>query len=112
MRIDPGIVVAPRFFDSPLAYRYVDGVKAVYLAQNSRLCVGILQLDPTVPLIDGDLTTHKPFRSALIVTQPQSFCVFVNRNSEVDVMFGKGDLLRWRGGQWRLLELTRLQSLF
>jgi hypothetical protein len=27
-------------------------------------------------------------------------------------MFGKGDLLRWRGGQWRLLELTRLRSLF
>lgn len=108
----PGIVVAPRFFGSPLAYRYVDGVRAVYLTQIWRLCVGILQLDPTVPLTDEDVTNHTPFRSALMPTQPQSFCVFANRNSEVDVMFGKGDLLRWRGGQWRLLELTRLRSLF
>jgi hypothetical protein len=110
--LNPTIKVDARFFESPLAYRYVDGMRSIYLTQSPSTCIGIIQLDPNRRLTREDITNHIPFRTALQVTESQSFCIIANENSETDVMYGSGDFFRWRKGSWTLIEFSRLISLF
>jgi hypothetical protein len=111
LRLSASIRVTSRFFESPLTYRYVDGKRAAYVVQSPSSCVGILRLDGNATVTAEDIAMHEHFRRALLPTDHRSFALFVNDNSEMDVL-ASDSILRWRRGQWRLFEPRRLQDTF
>jgi hypothetical protein len=111
LRLRPSIGVTSRFFESPLTYRYVDGKRATYVVQSPHNCVGILRLDSNATVTTEDIATHEHFRRVLLPTDHRAFGLFVNDNSEMDVL-ANDSILRWRRGQWRLFEPRRLKDIF
>ncbi|WP_163340953.1 hypothetical protein [Desulfopila sp. IMCC35008] len=106
----PNIQVTSTFYGAPISYRYVDGIQSAFLLQPPATCVGIVQLGSTKH-ISSYQGTHDQFVPVLEGTSLGSFAVFITPNSEVDVLFAPGCILRWQRGRWTLIELPRIASL-
>lgn len=105
------IRLSDSFFESVLSYRYVDGVRSIYVINNHLKIIGILELPVETAYTYIDHTTHSTFLPAIEVLNDKAFAIFVTKNSDINIVQTSGDIIRWRKGKWNQVNKGILKNI-
>lgn len=109
-KFDKKIEVDSGFFESILAYRYLDGIRSVYIVDSQLKILGIAELKEG-PYSNVDLKNHTPFYPLIQGVKSKAFYLFVTKKSEIDILATTGNMLRWRKGRWTQLNYGIFKKL-
>ncbi len=92
--------ITGNFFRNPLSYRFVDGLRALYVCDIRMNVKGTIQTGSLRPRAAIDQLANRDIVSLISKSGEGAFAVFVNDVSEVEVVLDNGQLLVWRKGVW------------
>lgn len=88
------------FFRNPLPYRFVDGLRALFLCDILMNVKGTVQTNAPGPSDSIEHLANREILSLLQKAGSGAFAMFVNKASEVEVLLEKDQILLWRHGAW------------
>lgn len=100
------------FFRNPLSYRFVDGLRALYVCDISMNVKGTIQTSSPRPLKSLDQLACLDTLPLLGKAGEAAFAIFVNEVSEVEVVLDGGRLLVWRKGSWSVYDPDIFREFF
>nr|WP_320048551.1 hypothetical protein [uncultured Desulfuromonas sp.] len=92
------------FFVNPLSYRFVDGLRALYISDIRMNVKGTIRTSSPGPRDSIDQLSNRETLSLLEKAGSGAFAVFVNEASEVEVVLDSDKLLVWRKGDWGIFD--------
>lgn len=92
------------FFQNPLSYRFVDGYRALYVCDIRMNLKGAIRTSAPGPHDNIDQLSNRETIATLSKAGDGSFAVYVNKSSEVEVVFDVDKLLLWRKGAWAIFD--------
>ncbi len=92
--------ISGNFFRNPLSYRFVDGLRALYVCDIRMNVKGTIQTGTPRSRKAIDQLANRDTLSLLDKSGEGAFSIFVNEVSEVEVVLENGRLLVWRKGGW------------
>lgn len=104
------VKIDSRFFESVLSYRYVDGIRSIYIINSELFIVGILELATDKAYSNIEMRNHTEFLPAF--ETDTSFGIFVNKKSEIDILMYNEYMLRWRKGKWSQVNIEIFEQIF
>lgn len=102
--VQPAQSVTARFFENPLAYRFVDGTNLFFLANIQMQVTGVLRTASSIVYTDVELLTQREIFSLVRNAGSGAFAVTVNSSSEIEVMINPDKLLVRRKGLWAIFD--------
>ncbi|MCD6526201.1 MAG: hypothetical protein J7K75_04325 [Desulfuromonas sp.] len=96
--------ISDNFFINPLSYRFVDGLRALYICDIRMNVKGIMRTNSLGPRDAIDQLSNRETVSLLQKSGAGAFAIFVNEASEVEVVLDSGKLLVWRKGDWGIYD--------
>ncbi|KIH77418.1 hypothetical protein SAMN05660860_01948 [Geoalkalibacter ferrihydriticus] len=88
------------FFRNPLSYRFVDGLRALFVCDIRMNVKGILRTRAPGPRDSIDQLANRESLALLATAGEGAFAIFVNKVSEVEIVLDSDQLLVWRKGYW------------
>lgn len=88
------------FFRNPLPYRFVDGLRALYLCDIVMNVKGTVHTRAPGPNDSIEQLAHREVFSLLGKAGSGAFAIFVNKSSEVEIVLDRDPILVWRHGAW------------
>jgi len=88
------------FFRNPLTYRFVDGLRALFVCDIRMNVKGTVQTGSPRPRKSVEQLVWSDTQALLGKAGEAAFAIFVNEVSEVEVLLDGGRLLVWRKGVW------------
>ncbi len=88
------------FFRNPLTYRFVDGLRALFVCDIRMNVKGTIQTGSPRPRKSVERLEWSDTQALLGKAGEAAFAIFVNEVSEVEVLLDGGRILVWRKGAW------------
>jgi hypothetical protein len=92
------------FFRNPLSYRFVDGLRALYVCDIRMNVKGTIQTGAQRPLKTNVQLASLDTLPLLGKAGEAAFAIFVNKVSEIEVVLENGRILVWRKGNWAIYD--------
>jgi len=92
------------FFKNPVPYRFVDGYRALFVCDIRMNLKGIIRTSSPGPKDYIDQLSNRETLSLLENAGDDSFALFVNKTSEVEIVLQNDKLLLWRKGYWGIFD--------
>lgn len=92
------------FFRNPLAYRFVDGYRALFVCDIRMNVKGTIRTSAPGPSDNIEQLSNRETVSLLGRAGEGAFAVFVNKSSEVEIVLDGDQLLLWRKGYWGIFD--------
>jgi len=92
------------FFRNPLSYRFVDGLRALFVCDIRMNVKGTIQTRSLRPRKSIEQLAYRDTLSLLGDAGEGAFAIFVNEVSEVEVLLDSDRLLVWRKGLWGIYD--------
>jgi len=100
------------FFRNPLSYRFVDGLRALFVCDIRMNVKGTIQARSLRPRKSIEQLAYRDTLSLLGEAGEGGFAIFVNEVSEVEVLLDSDRLLVWRKGLWGIYDPGILREFF
>ena len=100
------------FFRNPLTYRFVDGLRALFVCDIRMNVKGTIQAGSPRPRKSVDQLTWSDTQALLGQAGEAAFAIFVNEVSEVEVVLDGGRILVWRKGAWGVYDPDIFREFF
>ena len=104
--------ISPDFFRNPLTYRFVDGLRALFVCDIRMNVKGTIQTGSPRPRKSVEQLTWSDTQALLGKAGEAAFAIFVNEVSEVEVVLDGGRLLVWRKGVWGVYDPDIFREFF
>lgn len=88
------------FFRNPLPYRFVDGLRSLFLCDIRMNVKGTVHTNAPGPSDSIEQMANREILSLLAKAGEGSFAIFVNNVSEVEIVLDSDQILVWRKGAW------------
>jgi len=92
------------FFRNPLSYRFIDGLRALFVCDISMNVKGTIQTSSPRPRKSIEQLAYRDTLSLLAEAGEGAFAVYVNEVSEVEVLLDSDRMLVWRKGYWGIYD--------
>jgi len=92
------------FFRNPLSYRFVDGVRSLFLCDISMNVKGTISTSAPGPRDTIEQLSNREIVSFLGRAGEGAFAIYVNKVSEVEIVLDSDKLLLWRTGNWGVFD--------
>jgi hypothetical protein len=92
------------FFVNPLSYRFVDGLRALYISDIRMNVKGTIRTSSPGPRDSIDQLASRETVALLEHAGSGAFAIYVNEASEIEVVLDSGKLLVWRKGDWGIYD--------
>jgi hypothetical protein len=92
------------FFRNPLTYRFVDGLRSLFVCDIRMNVKGIIRTSAPGPRDSIEQLSNREIVSFLAHTGDDSFAIYVNKVSEVEIILDTDKLLVWRKGHWGVFD--------
>lgn len=92
--------ISADFFRNPLPYRFVDGLRAMFLCDILMNVKGTVHTNAPGPSDSIEQLSHRETLSLLTKAGTGAFAIFVNKSSEVEIVLDRDQILLWRQGAW------------
>lgn len=92
------------FFRNPLSYRFVDGLRALFVCDIRMNVKGTIQTRSLRPRKAIEQLAYRDTLSLLGEAGEGAFAIFVNEVSEVEIILDSDRLLVWRKGFWGIYD--------
>ena len=100
------------FFRNPLTYRFVDGLRALFVCDIRMNVKGTIQTGSARPRKPVEPLAWRDTQALLGKAGEAAFAIFVNKVSEVEVVLDGGRLLVWRKGVWGIYDPNIFRDFF
>lgn len=100
------------FFRNPLSYRFVDGLRALFVCDIRMNVKGTIQAGSSRPRKSVEQLAWGDTQALLGKAGEAAFAIFVNEVSEVEVVLDGGRLLVWRKGVWGVYDPDIFRAFF
>lgn len=100
------------FFRNPLSYRFVDGNRALFVGDIRMNIKGTIRTNAPGPRDSIEQLANHETRSLLSKAGEGSFAIYVNKSSEVEIVFDSDKLLIWRKGYWSIYDPDIMREFF
>ncbi|MDO3379985.1 hypothetical protein [Geoalkalibacter halelectricus] len=100
------------FFNNPLSYRIVDGLRALFVCDIRMNVKGTLRTRAPGPRDSIDQLANREILSLLAAAGEGAFAIFVNKVSEVEIILDSDQLLVWRKGSWGVFDPDIYREFF
>jgi hypothetical protein len=104
--------ISAEFFRNPLTYRFVDGLRAMFVCDIRMNVKGTIQTGSPHPRKSVEQLAWRDTQALLGQAGEASFAIFVNEVSEVEVVLAGGRLLVWRKGVWGVYDPDIFREFF
>lgn len=88
------------FFRNPLPYRFVDGLRSLFLCDIRMNVKGTVHTNAPGPSDSIEQMANRETLALLAKAGEGSFAIFVNNVSEVEIVLDSDQILVWRKGAW------------
>lgn len=92
------------FFRNPLSYRFIDGLRALFVCDIRMNLKGTIQTGSPRPRKSIEQLAYRDTLSLLEEAGERAFAIYVNEASEVEVVLDSDHLLVWRKGYWGIFD--------
>ncbi len=92
--------ISSEFFRNPLPYRFVDGLRALFLCDIRMNVKGTVHTNAPGPSDSIEQLANRETFALLSRAGEGAFAIFVNKSSEVEVILESDQILVWRKGAW------------
>jgi len=92
------------FFRNPLSYRFVDGLRALFVCDIRMNVKGTIQTSSPRPRKSIEQLAYRDTLSLLGGAGEGAFAIYVNEVSEVEIVLDSDRLLVWRKGYWGIYD--------
>ncbi|MDY6848584.1 MAG: hypothetical protein SV239_05570 [Thermodesulfobacteriota bacterium] len=92
------------FFRNPLSYRFVDGLRALFVCDIRMNVKGTIRTSAPGPRDSIEQLANRETVSLLAQAGEGAFAIYVNKSSEVEVVLDSDRLLVWRRGSWGIFD--------
>ena len=92
------------FFRNPLTYRFVDGLRALYVCDIRMNVKGTMQTSAPGPRDTIEQLANRETVALLSKAGDGAFAIYVNKASEVEIVLDSDKLLVWRKGYWGIFD--------
>jgi len=96
--------ISAEFFRNPLSYRFVDGLRALYVCDIRMNVKGIIEARSLRPRASIEQLAYRDTLSLLSEAGAGAFAIYVNDVAEVEVLLDSDRLLVWRRGFWGIYD--------
>ncbi len=100
------------FFRNPLSYRFIDGLRALFVCDISMNVKGTIQTGAPRSQKSIDQLVSRDTQALLGQSGEGAFAIFVNEVSEVEVVLDSGRFLVWRKGSWGVYDPEIFREFF
>ena len=100
------------FFRNPLTYRFVDGLRALFVCDIQMNVKGTIQTGSPRPRKSVEQLAWSDTQALLGKAGEAAFAIFVNEVSEVEVVLDGGRFLVWRKGAWGVYDPDIFREFF
>jgi hypothetical protein len=100
------------FFRNPLSYRFVDGNRALFIGDIRMNIKGTIRTNAPGPRDTIEQLANRETLSLLSKAGEGSFAIYVNKSSEVEIVFDSDKLLIWRKGYWSIYDPDIMREFF
>jgi hypothetical protein len=104
--------ISANFFRNPLTYRFVDGLRALFVCDIRMNVKGTIQTGSPSPRKSVEQLAWRDTQALLGKAGEAAFAIFVNEVSEVEVVLDGGRLLVWRKGGWGIYDPDIFREFF
>ncbi|WP_020676210.1 hypothetical protein [Geopsychrobacter electrodiphilus] len=104
--------ISADFFRNPLTYRFVDGLRALFVCDIRMNVKGTIQTGSPRPRKSIEQLAWRDTQTLLGKAGEAAFAIFVNEVSEVEVVLDGGRLLVWRKGVWGVYDPDIFREFF
>lgn len=92
--------ITSNFFRNPLPYRFVDGLRALFVCDIRMNVKGTVHTNAPGPRDSIEQLANRETLSLLSKAGEGAFAIFVNNASEVEIVLDSDQILVWRKGAW------------
>jgi hypothetical protein len=96
--------ISGNFFQNPLSYRFIDGLRALFVCDISMNVKGTIQTSSPRPRKSIEQLAYRDTLSLLGESGNGAFAVYVNEVSEVEILLDSDKMLVWRKGYWGIYD--------
>ncbi len=104
--------ISGEFFRNPLSYRFVDGLRALFVCDIRMNVKGTIRTSAPGPRDSIEQLAHRETASLLARSGEGAFAIFVNEVSEVEIVLDSDRLLLWRKGYWGIYDPDTYRAFF
>lgn len=110
-QFDTPVKLNTGFFDTPAAFRYVDGRNSFYLVDNRRIIHGVLRCETPQKHSILDRCSHRHVRELVNKMPGRPWAAFVGLHNDLNVVVRHNGLLKWQENHWHLRDDGLLRSI-
>jgi len=92
------------FFRNPLSYRFVDGLRSLFICDIRMNVKGTIRTASPVSRDAIEQLANREKVALLAGAGPGAFAIYVNKASEVEIVLDSGPFLVWRKGAWGIYD--------
>jgi len=96
--------ISADFFRNPLSYRFIDGLRALFVCDIRMNVKGIIETRALRPRASIEQLAYRDTLALLGEAGDGAFAIYVNDASEVEVLLDSDRLLVWRRGSWAIYD--------